>query len=225
MFTGPNTVTDGLVLALDAANSRSYPGTGTTWNDLSGNGNSGTLINGPTFDANNNGSIVFDGVDDLFVVNLNTSINFTIDVVVKPDLVSSAFRETIAAAYVVPHTDGTFILNYETNDRIRFFVNTTSGQYSITSPSSAITQNVTNIVGTFNGFNITLYINGVQVSTTTITSSQAILTNDFRLFSRGIVTSPDRGRGTAYIARYYNRALTPDEILQNYNATKSRFNL
>jgi len=47
---GPKIVTDGLVLALDAANTKSYPGSGTTWNDLSGNGNTGTLNNGPTFD-------------------------------------------------------------------------------------------------------------------------------------------------------------------------------
>lgn len=53
MFTGPHLVTDGLVLALDAANPLSYPGSGTTWRDLSGNGNNGTLVNGPTFDIGN----------------------------------------------------------------------------------------------------------------------------------------------------------------------------
>ena len=72
MFTGPNIITDGLVLALDAANSRSYPGTGTTWSDLSGNGNSGTLTNGPTFNSGNGGSIVFDGVDDNISFSGNT---------------------------------------------------------------------------------------------------------------------------------------------------------
>ena len=61
-----NIVTNGLVLNLDAANPRSYPQPydGTTWADLSGNGNNGTLTNGPTFNAVNGGSIVFDGVDD-----------------------------------------------------------------------------------------------------------------------------------------------------------------
>ena len=57
-------VTDGLVLALDASVSRSYPGSGTTWTDLSGNGNNGTLTNGPTYNSANGGSIVFDGTDD-----------------------------------------------------------------------------------------------------------------------------------------------------------------
>ena len=58
-------VTDGLVLHLDAAKRDSYPGSGTVWRDLSGNGNNGTLVNGPTFDRDSgNGSLVFDGVND-----------------------------------------------------------------------------------------------------------------------------------------------------------------
>lgn len=53
---GPNIVEDGLVLYLDAANKKSYPGSGTVWKDLSGNGNDGTLTNGPTFGSTNLGS-------------------------------------------------------------------------------------------------------------------------------------------------------------------------
>lgn len=61
---GPNIIQNGLVFALDAANKKSYPGSGTTWKDLSGNGNDGTLTNGPTFDSGNGGSIVLDGTND-----------------------------------------------------------------------------------------------------------------------------------------------------------------
>jgi len=64
MFTGPDIVTDGLVLALDAANVKSYPGSGTTWRDLSGNDGNGTLTAGPTFSTDNGGVISFDGSDD-----------------------------------------------------------------------------------------------------------------------------------------------------------------
>jgi len=64
VYAGPEVVTNGLVLALDAGNTQSYPGSGTAWTDLSGNGNNGTLTNGPTFNSNNRGSIVFDGVND-----------------------------------------------------------------------------------------------------------------------------------------------------------------
>ena len=67
----PNIVTDGLVLCLDAANKRSYPGTGTTWTDRSANGNNGTLTNGPTFDSANGGSIVFDGTNDYVTTTKN----------------------------------------------------------------------------------------------------------------------------------------------------------
>jgi hypothetical protein len=75
-YRGPHTVTDGLVLSLDAANNKSYPGSGTTWSDLSGNGTNGTLTNGPTFSSANGGIIVFDGVNDYIdnTVNL-TQIN------------------------------------------------------------------------------------------------------------------------------------------------------
>ena len=69
MHIGPNIIEDGLVLYLDVANKKSYPGTGTDWFDISGNGNTGALTNGPTFDSANAGSIVFDGVDDYVLIN------------------------------------------------------------------------------------------------------------------------------------------------------------
>lgn len=72
MYTGPNIVTDGLVLYLDAANTKSYPGSGTTWNDLSGNGNNGTLINGYIFNSIGNGNLVFDGSNDYVNINAQT---------------------------------------------------------------------------------------------------------------------------------------------------------
>ena len=61
---GPKIVTQGLVLALDAASNNSYPGSGTTWKDLSGNNNTGTLVNGPTFSSANGGTFILDGSND-----------------------------------------------------------------------------------------------------------------------------------------------------------------
>ena len=74
-YRAPQIVTNGLVMYLDAANPKSYPTTGTAWYDRSGNGNTGTLTNGPTFNSGNNGSIVFDGIDDY--VSLSSSPNLT----------------------------------------------------------------------------------------------------------------------------------------------------
>ena len=70
---GPKIVTNGLVLTLDAGSKKSYSGSGTTWKDLSGNGNTGTLVNGPTFNSANGGSIVFDGSNDT-VSTLNNTL-------------------------------------------------------------------------------------------------------------------------------------------------------
>ena len=63
-YYGPRIVTDGLIACLDAANTKSYPGSGTVWTDISGNGRNGPLINGPTFNSSNRGSIQFDGTND-----------------------------------------------------------------------------------------------------------------------------------------------------------------
>ena len=62
---GPRTIIpDGLILHLDAANTKSYPGSGTVWKDLSGNGRDGTLIDGVGYSTDNGGTLVFDGTDD-----------------------------------------------------------------------------------------------------------------------------------------------------------------
>jgi hypothetical protein len=87
----PRTITDGLVLCLDAANPKSYPGSGTIWTDLSGNGNNGTLVNGVGYNSGNLGSLVFDGVDDVINLSSSSSIqnlttNFTISTIVRTNV-------------------------------------------------------------------------------------------------------------------------------------------
>ena len=84
-----NIVTDGLVLNLDASMLASYPKTGTTWNDISGNEKNGTLTNDPTFNSENGGSIAFDGSNDYIEISPNGTTSgfnvqsFTIDMWVK----------------------------------------------------------------------------------------------------------------------------------------------
>ena len=72
----PRIVTDGLVLCLDAGNTKSYPGSGTTWTDLSGNGNTGTLTNGVGYSGDNLGSLSFDGVNDFTSTITGEDFNF-----------------------------------------------------------------------------------------------------------------------------------------------------
>ena len=69
----PRIVTDGLVLAIDAANTKSYPGSGTTWYDISRNNSNGSLVNGSTFSSENLGTVTFNGVDQYY--NLEKNLN------------------------------------------------------------------------------------------------------------------------------------------------------
>ena len=81
-ISGPKIITSGCVLSLDAADKLSYKGSGTSWYDLSGNSNTGTLTNGPTFSAGNQGNIVFDGVDDYLITAnqpLTNNSSFTLE--------------------------------------------------------------------------------------------------------------------------------------------------
>ena len=73
-------VTDGLVLCLNASDRNSYVSGSTTWNDVSGQGNNGTLTNGPTFNSSNGGTIITDAVDDTIQVNYNFAQHSTITI-------------------------------------------------------------------------------------------------------------------------------------------------
>ena len=160
-------VTQGLVLDLDAAKRDSYVGVGTAWNDISGNGNNGTLTNGPTFNSNNGGSIVFDGVDD-YVTFLNNStfqINAgTVSVWFKTTNAGSGFRSIIAKQW----NYGLF-----TSDSILITYDWSAGAVRSTGINIAdntwknITLSFTDNTGSPSN-NANIYLNGINVLTTKI---------------------------------------------------------
>lgn len=117
---------NGLVLALDAANTKSYPGSGTTWTDLSGNGNNGTLQNSPTYDTNNLGSFSLDGVDDRILISCNNStirtFNSTTQFIIKLPVYSGGQRCILSyraggggSLYIGKSSNGIFVIitNYQ----------------------------------------------------------------------------------------------------------------
>ena len=116
-------VTDGLVLYLDAANTKSYPGSGTAWSDLSRSGNNGTLTNGPTFNSARGGAIVLDGADDYIAINnIQTTSNFTYDFIFD----ISNFTDTSDNSLVKGNAAyGGKIITFDPSDRV--FVGSTSG--------------------------------------------------------------------------------------------------
>jgi uncharacterized delta-60 repeat protein len=106
----PSIITQNLSLCLDAANPKSYPGSGTTWTDLSGNGNTGTLTNGPTFDSDNLGSLSFDGVDDYSTLtsNYTLSAGWTLSFWGNPIFDSTVFVNTVFYSASTPRTFSLF---------------------------------------------------------------------------------------------------------------------
>jgi hypothetical protein len=227
----PKTITDGLVLCLDAANTRSYPGSGTIWSDLSRGGNNGTLTNGPTFNGANGGSIVFDGTNDYVDLgdpstlsipdSLSVNVWFNIGVL-------GGWRGIVAKRLGGSTTN--YAINFNSDSNLfQWYYNNGSGFRIVSVPfSTNFTSNVWyNICGTFikNGANTTgvLYRNGISISSNTLSGNIVTVTTPVTVGSTS--SSSEFFLGSIPLVQIYNRALSATEILQNYNATKTRFRL
>ena len=220
----PSIVTDGLVLNLDAGFVSSYPKTGTTWRDLSGNGNNGTLVNGVGFSG---GSMVFDGVDDYISLgNSKSSLiqgktNFTIGIMFKMTTLSS-LRGLIGT------------LNYGCGSNLGLvaasssllFYNDTTSCYNVTPAGFSIEVGKwIYAVGTYDGTTTRIYAikdnvlyqgSGTSKSgpTNTFTSDFRVMGNQYPLYFTN---------GECVMAFVYNRALSQEEVYQNYYAGLQRF--
>lgn len=224
-------VTNGVVLALDAADPNSYPGSGTTWADISGNSNNGTLINGPTFSSTKGGSIVFDGVDDRVSRSqaLNTGQNFTVSAWIYPTLLGTTRRAIVGNSYNYIGRNGWFI---STGSGLNtFFLSVGADSSFRVAAANTLTLNmwqyITGVV-TDGGGSITLYLNSNATTTAasvitsgTITYSQPQLNIGFR----DVGGTTDPYTGNIATVQVYNRALSASEVQQNYNAQKTRFGL
>ena len=221
----PKIVTNGLVLALDAGNTKSYPGTGTTWFDKSGRGNNGTLTNGPTFNSGNGGSIVFDGVDDVVVGTSgtyyikNSGDPITLNTWVKPSRLGGQYQD------IITNRSGSnsynWILYQHTNDgSIQF--HGISQNKSTYIPTTGVWLNITVTVNTSNLYS--LFFNGSLYSAS---SNFQYGPNTSNRLSIGAGDAPyiEPFLGSISNIQIYNRALSASEVLQNYNATKGRFGL
>ena len=209
-------VSDGLVFALDAANLRSYPGTGITFDGLIG-GTGGTLVNGVGFTTANNGAFTFDGSNDYINFGNSSAVqqsSGTLSAWAKASSPGGGYRGIIAkqGAYGLFYTDSVLVAYDWAADAPR-------------STGINIADNTwKNVVLTYqsgvsNGTRI--YINGVSVLTTTIT----ILNQINNLFGGAEANASQYAACSASSFNMYNRVLTAQEILQNYNATKKRFGL
>jgi len=213
---GPKIVTNGLVLALDAASKNSYPGTGTIWTDLSGNISNGTLINTPTFSSNNGGIFNFNGTDEYvsFVTAPLITIG-SVNIWFKTSNAGSSYRSLITRgeSWGIFLVDNILITYDWGNDTPRTTgINVANGNWQ------NVSMTFTQTIG-FPSNNAIIYLNGSAVLTTTIKfktnqNFRIASQNDAQLFTGDIAN-----------AQVYNRVLSATEVSQNYNALKSRFDL
>jgi hypothetical protein len=226
-------VTNGLILALDAADKNSYPGSGTTWTDLSGNGNNGTLTNGPTFSSDNGGSIVFDGTND-YISLPNIAVS-----TLPAFSVCFWARTSIGTGNPAAYSEGT-PASWASNLFIIYYGDNTITQYpgalrvwfgfpTISSPLIGVT-NVINRGWNYVTYIQTstssrrIYLNAIlEASNTTTITSTASSASIGAANNNGTITQYFNGNISNLMT--YNRALTELEMLQNYNSQKSRFNL
>ena len=233
----PSLVMNGLVLALDAGNSKSYPGSGTTWTDLSGNGNTGTLTNGPTYSSSNGGSIVFDGTNDYVTLPTNLLIHET----GNPFTFSIWFKTSSTGIILgqqnspTPNSGGGYVpAIYVGTDGLLYtscFWGGSTGNQSVSS-SSVNNGSWNNITVTFASNSQISYLNGVSYAT--LAKTQTNYSSTYYYFLGSGTGNPSFWlnfgpspyfNGSISNTSYYNRALSAAEVSQNYTALRSRYGI
>jgi hypothetical protein len=222
-------VTNGLVLALDAARTLSYPGSGTTWTDLSGNGNNGTLTNGPTFSSANLGSLSFDGTNDF--INCGNILNFTTESFTFNIFFYLTSTTTNSGQGPVLFYKGDYQSNgyycqvdTATSSTNMAFVTNQSGANQTTSSTSALVVGGWNCVTVVrSGSSVTNYINGLNATSGAGTHINP--TSSSQNFTLSRYGSSAFIYSNIRIASFqaYNRALTETEVQQNFNALNGRY--
>lgn len=250
IFGTPPIVTNGLVMHLDAGSRQSYPGSGTTWTNLSGNTTlSGSLVNGPTFDPTTQGSIVFDGINDYVQISgsgVDVGVFFTIQTWVnmkvfggytgviykRASIISNSYPYTANQGFWICATSQSGSSATATAGFERFFISIGNDQYYATTQTGSLASYVgkwVNLVARVSGSAlIKLYINGSEVSSyDNQTAGPSTLSYSTRPCSLGVRDNNNQEflSGSIGIFSMYNRALSDQEIAQNYNALKARFGL
>ena len=218
----PGIVTTNLSMFLDAGNASSYPGSGTDWTDLSGNSRNGTLTNGPTYTSADGGYIVFDGVNDF--VQCSGSITATAATFVTwmrrngpQDDFDGIIYSRGAAATGISFFGTTNKISYTWNNA----VDTYSWDSGLTIPDLTWCMIAVSVTST----SATAYLcqsSGITSATNTVSHTSTVL-DDVKLAQDDL-----GGRfftGNIATAMIYDRALSADEITQNFNALRGRYGL
>ena len=223
-----NIIKRGLMLHLDVSSIDSYPGSGTNFYDLSGNVYNGTLTNGPTYNSGNGGYISFDGTDDYVTMGTATDFatytnGFTVDLWVYPTSASS-YSTIFSSAATTSGGDWQVYIWYNTSSKFGTTQRYSGNQNDFSTTNTFPINNWYNVVITSNNSTCYIYVNGTsQSSSATGQINNQPASREVRLGNfKGY---PAQYTGRIASCRVYNRALSSNEITQNYNIQKSRFGL
>ena len=231
-----NVVRDGLVLYLDAANPKSYPGSGTTWYDLSGNGYSSVLTNSPTYTSDNKGSIVFDGTNDYITLTWNKALTFSTGASFEVIIYPYSFLSHIAVFNAVNATHTMLYIGQNVELSGKYFrphISLSTGYYygSINAPVTE--NNWYHVVYTYDSTSGSFlsYINNILYPMVWSTASppSGATVSYFPTSSTMYIGYDNRGTlnysGKFSNFKIYNRALSSAEIAQNFAAHRGRYNI
>jgi hypothetical protein len=209
----PQIVTNGLVLCLDAGNQKSYPGSGATWTDLSGNGNNGTLVNGVGYNGANGGIFTLDGTDDYINIPINlTNTQYTI-------IATARYTGSINSR-VITSTSGNWIMGWWAGQTNMYYA---EGWVSPDSGGTTETSWITYAgTGNYTADSWSLYRNGNLLISPNSNGTNG--PNGIRVGQSGVYTNEISTCEVSYILAY-NRILTAAEVQQNFNAKRSRFGI
>jgi len=216
---GPIEVTDGLVFHIDAGNTRSYSGSGITLNGLIG-GINGTLVNGTGFGSTNGGYFTFDGSNDYIDCGYSSLINNATQMTIECWYKSS----NIGVEGILFNTNSVSLTNpvngyhleiYQSKILLQVFP---SGSYT-QSTTTLSSNNWYQLVSTYNSGAVNYYVNGQSAGTASYTFTSSTANLILGRYPNGLYSL----NGQLANVKFYNRALSVTEILQNYNATKGRY--
>ena len=221
MYTGPNIITDGLVLHLDAANTKSYPGSGNTWSDLSGFESDGNIV-GPSYNLTDrtftytNGDKVGFGIDGGNLnVNPGESNKLSVLAWVNPNNPSDSRAPIV-------RIDRWYFQVYSQDRLASYWYGRNPSGYHYSNPNT-VPMNKWSFVGViWNENSVKFYING-QLDKTINNVGGIGDNNDY--LRVGFENAGREYEGNISSVFVYNKGLSVSEVLRNYNATKSRFNL
>lgn len=211
VYAGPNIIDSGLVIALDAGNAKSYPGSGTTWTNIGGSGNNGTLVNAPTYDTTNGGRFLFNGTNQYVTSSFATTAGQAITYIgwLYSTETTATYRNFVDSVSANP------MIWWNTSGQIEFDAAqfTTTPVYRDQWVQVALSKPSGSSVASY-------YVNGSLAGTGGTAYSTAAVTPTW--FNRAAAQT---WKGYSSNYQVYNRALSATEILQNFNALRSRFSI